>query len=89
MAVATYVVMGVVYAVLVLASAEGPLLSDASWEVMTALILPAFYANPARVLVAPALATVAFVVSAVAVVLGTRGLQSLYDLTNSTENGRR
>ncbi|NHN60943.1 MULTISPECIES: hypothetical protein [Halorussus] len=87
MAVATYAVTGVVYAILVLASARGPLLSEASWEVMTALILPAFYANPARALVAPGVATLAFVVAAVAVVLGTRGLQSLYVLTNPTQKG--
>ncbi|WP_435180768.1 hypothetical protein [Halorussus sp. AFM4] len=87
MAVATYLVMGVVYSMLVLASAEGPLVSAASWEVMTAFILPAFYANPARVLVAPALALLAFVVSAVAVVLATRGLQTFYGLTKSAQNG--
>lgn len=87
MAVATYLVTGVVYGVLVVASAAGPLLSAANWEVMTAFVLPAFYANPGRALVAPALATLAFVVAAVAVVLGTRALQSLYALTNPATNG--
>ena len=77
MAVATYLVMGVVYSVLVFASVGGPLLTGANWEVMTAFILPAFYANPARVLVAPTLAAGAFVVSAAAVVLTARALQSL------------
>ena len=77
MALATYAVMGVVYSVLVLVSAGEPLLSGASWEVMTAFLLPAFYANPMRALVVPAIAVVAFVVSAVVVVLSTRALQSL------------
>ena len=77
MALATYAVMGVVYSVLVLASAGGPLLSVSRWEVMTAFLLPAFYANPARALVVPGITAVAFVVSAVAVVLVARAIESL------------
>lgn len=71
----TYVLMGVVYALLLFAAAGEALFSGGSLGVMTSFILPAFYANPARALTAPAIAATALVVSAVTVVLVARAIQ--------------
>lgn len=71
----TYVLTGVVYALLLFAAAGEALFSGGSLGVMTSFILPAFYANPARALTAPSIAAIALLISSVTVVLVTRAIQ--------------
>lgn len=88
MLLGTYVLMGVVYAFLVFASAGEALFSESSLGVMTSFILPAFYANPARALTAPAIAVAALLISAVTVVLVTRAIQHVWVDASSSADPR-
>lgn len=88
MLLGTYVLMGVVYALLVFAAAGEALFSESSLGVMTSFILPAFYANPARALTAPTIAATALLVSAVTVVLVTRVIQRVWVDASSSAGPR-
>ena len=88
MLLGTYVLMGVVYALLVFAAAGEALFSGGSLGVMTSFILPAFYANPARALTAPVIALTALLISAVTVVLVTRAIQRVWTGDSSSAGAR-
>lgn len=88
MLLGTYVLMGIVYALLLFVAAGESLFSGGGLEVIASFILPAFYANPARALTAPMIAGAALLVSATAVVLVTRAIQRAW-VGSSSSTGPR